>query len=351
MDELALLADTAGAAVVERFVQNRVKPDPGTFIGRGKVQQIAADNERFDLIIFDDDLTPAQANELEKQIGKRVIDRSGLILDIFARRAKTREARTQVELAQLQYLLPRLTGKWRHLERQAGGIGLRGPGETQLETDRRLIRTRISKLRKDLTQIEKQRDTQRQNRERAFKVAIVGYTNAGKSTLLNALTNSHVFVEDRLFATLDATVRSLKGPDAGQIVLIDTVGFIRKLPHHLVASFRSTLEETVRADHLLHVVDCSHPHFPEQMKQVEQTLQEMGLKDNPTTLVFNKADRVESAALIERIKLDYPQAEIISALRGIRVDRLKQQLHSLCKSWQKAIKDAEAKARTEAKQY
>ncbi len=263
---------------------------------------------------------------MEKTIGKRVVDRSGLILDIFAKRARTREARTQVELAQLQYLLPRLTGQWRHLERQAGGIGLRGPGETQLETDRRLVRKRISRLTKELQTIERQRATQRQRRLDFFKVAIIGYTNAGKSTLLNALTDAQAFVEDRLFATLDATVRVMKAVAAERILLIDTVGFIRKLPHHLVASFRSTLEETVLADLLLHLVDLSHPHYPEQMRQVKNTLDEMGLKDRQQLLVFNKVDKVQHAAELKRAQEQFPEALFISALRGIRVEALKDRL-------------------------
>ncbi len=319
--------------MVERFVQVRPRPDPGTFIGKGKVGEIAARNGEFDLVIFDDDLTPAQAAALEESIGKRVVDRSGLILDIFARRARTREARTQVELAQLQYLLPRLAGRWQHLERQAGGIGLRGPGETQLETDRRLVRKRISQLSKDLAGIERQRSTQRQRRQDFFKVAIIGYTNAGKSTLLNALTDAHAFVEDRLFATLDATVRMLKSPASRRILLIDTVGFIRKLPHHLVASFRSTLEETVLADLLLHVVDLSHPHYPEQMRQVERTLEEMGLRERSRLLVFNKVDLVQFSAEVKRAQAEYPEALFISALKGIQVDALQERLQQARDWW------------------
>lgn len=333
LDELALLADTAGAKVVERFVQSRPRLDSSTFIGRGKVKEIAAKNGRFDLVIFDDDLSPAQAAELEREIGKRVIDRSGLILDIFARRARTREARTQVEVAQLQYLLPRLTGQWHHLERQAGGIGLRGPGETQLETDRRIVRKRISRLHNELEKIEKQRQTQRKRRQNLFKVAIVGYTNAGKSTLLNALTESSVFVEDRLFATLDATVRTLKGPDSDRILLIDTVGFIRKLPHHLVASFRSTLEETILADLLLHVVDLSHPHYSDQIQQVKMTLDEMGLKDRPQWIIFNKIDQVQHSAEVGRVKSDYPEGMLISALKGIQIEELLKRLRKERNRW------------------
>jgi GTP-binding protein HflX len=335
MDELAQLADTAGAQTVARFVQARPKPDPATYIGKGKVGEIAAQNGDFDVIIFDDDLSPAQAGSLEKAIGKRVVDRSGLILDIFARRARTREARTQVELAQLQYLLPRLAGRWVHLERQVGGIGVRGPGETQLETDRRLVRKRISQLNRELKAIDQQRSNQRSRRQNLFKVAIVGYTNAGKSTLMNALTDSQLFVEDRLFATLDATVRAMKSADVNRVLLIDTVGFIRKLPHHLVASFRSTLDETVLADLLLHVVDLSHPHWSEQMRQVDRTLEEMGLKDRSRLLVFNKADKVEHAVEIQRIQNDYPDAELISALRGIRVDALKERLREARDQWGK----------------
>jgi GTP-binding protein HflX len=326
LDELALLADTAGAQIAGRFIQSRPKPDPATFIGRGKVGEIAAHNGSFDLVIFDDDLTPTQAATLEELIGKRILDRSGLILDIFARRARTRESRTQVELAQLQYLLPRLTGRWRHLERQAGGIGLRGPGETQLETDRRMVRQRIARLTKELEAIERQRSTQRRRRLDQFKVAIVGYTNAGKSTLLNALTDAKAFVEDRLFATLDSTVRMMKSPDPQRILLIDTVGFIRKLPHHLVASFRSTLEETVLADLLMHVVDLSHPHYPEQMRQVDRTLSEMGLQNRARLLVFNKIDLVRHSAELKRRQEEFPDAVFISALRGIQLDALRDRL-------------------------
>jgi len=337
LDELALLADTAGATIIERYVQSRHHPDPSTFIGRGKVSEIAQCNGKFDLVIFDDDLSPAQAAKLERMIGKRVIDRSGLILDIFARRARTRESKTQVELAQLQYLLPRLTGQWRHLERQKGGIGLRGPGETQLETDRRLVNKRIARLKNDLKQIEKQRKTQRKSRQQHFKVALVGYTNAGKSTLMNTLTSADVFVEDRLFATLDATVRALRYGDGDPLLIIDTVGFIRKLPHHLVASFRSTLEETVMADLLIHVVDLSHPHFPNQMRQVSETLQSLELQNHPMVLVFNKADKVKHQAEIKRLKAEYPDAEIISALKGIRIDALRERLRLEQKKWKQIV--------------
>ncbi|MCU0644116.1 MAG: GTPase HflX, partial [bacterium] len=272
LDELALLADTAGAEVLYRMVQEREVINPGYFIGRGKVDFLAqqVSDLKADLVIFDEDLSPAQARNLEEECKTKIIDRSGLILDIFARRAKTREAKTQVELAQLQYLLPRLTRRWTHLSRQAGGvgIGLRGPGETQLEVDRRMIRKRIATLSRELEQIEKQRDLRRRRRSDLFNVALMGYTNVGKSTLMNALTSSDVFVEDRLFATLDATVRLMDHAGDQKILLIDTVGFVRKLPHHLVASFKSTLEETREADLLLHLVDCSHPHFLDQMNVI-----------------------------------------------------------------------------------
>jgi GTP-binding protein HflX len=340
LEELALLADTAGAAVVGQFTQVREKRDPATFIGSGKVREIASHNGHFDLVIFDDDLSPAQAAKLERMIGKRVIDRSGLILDIFARRARTREARTQVELAQLEYLLPRLTGQWKHLERQAGGIGLRGPGETQLETDRRLVNKRIARLKDELVRIERQRSTQRKRRQSLFKAALVGYTNAGKSTLLNALTEADVFVEDRLFATLDATIRTMKGSSQDRVILIDTVGFIRKLPHHLVASFKSTLEETVRADLLLHIVDLSHPHYPDQMLQVDDMLREMGLKDRPRIMIFNKVDKVEYPAEIARLQNEYPEAVFISALRETGLDNLKERLQHARSDWQLNLANA-----------
>jgi len=350
MDELALLADTAGTRIVNRFVQTRAKPDPATYIGKGKVAEIADHHGEFDLVIFDDDLTPAQSNKLEDLIGTRVVDRSWLILNIFARRARSREARTQVELAQLQYLLPRLAGRWVHLERQAGGFKLRGPGETQLETDRRLVHKRIARLTRELKDIEKARNTQRQRRLDQFKVAIVGYTNAGKSTLMNALTDASVFVEDRLFATLDATVRTMKAPDAQRILLIDTVGFIRKLPHHLVASFRSTLEETILADLLMIVADLSHPHYTEQMRQVESTLQEMGLKDRPRLLVFNKLDQVKITAEIKRAQDEHPEAMFISALKGIQVDALKDRLRQARDRWM-AEKRQAVLAANQAPQY
>ena len=283
LDELALLTDTAGGEVIDKIIQERDKIDPAYFIGRGKAEIISdkVKESQANLVIFDDDLSPAQARNLEGLTGIKVLDRSGLILDIFARRAKTREAKTQVELAQLNYLLPRLTRQWTHLSRQVGGIGTRGPGETQLEVDRRLVRQRISYLTKALEKIKKQRDIRRQGRNDSYKVALVGYTNAGKSTLLNTLTKADVFVEDRLFATLDPTIRRLKLDNLREVLLIDTVGFIRKLPHNLVASFMSTLEEAVVADLLLHVVDVTHPQFLEHIAVAKDVLHELKISKKP----------------------------------------------------------------------
>jgi GTP-binding protein HflX len=328
LDELALLTDTAGAQVVGRFTQRLSKPDPGTFIGKGKVRELTTEiqNRSANGAIFDDDLTPAQVRNLERALDVKVLDRSGVILDIFARRARSNEARTQVELAQLNYLLPRLTRRWEHLSRQVGGIGVRGPGETQLEVDRRLVRERISKLKRDLEKIEKSRQVRRRKREDLFRAAIVGYTNAGKSTLLNALTGADAFVEDRLFATLDSTTRRLALSPQTSILLTDTVGFIRKLPHHLVASFRSTLEETVQSDLLIHVVDLSHPQFRAQMKAVKSVLQDLGLDERPRLFVFNKVDLLQEGAVLQWARSNYPGAVFISALRKIRLNDVLQRL-------------------------
>ncbi len=318
LDELALLADTAGGEVVARLLQERRQIDATYFIGKGKANELAELVKKLqaDIIIFDDDLTPAQTRNLENLTEVKVIDRSGLILDIFARRAKTKEAKTQVELAQLQYLLPRLTRRWTHLSRQYGGILTRGPGETQLETDRRLVQKRIALLTQELKKISQQRDTRRKARQNLFKIALVGYTNTGKSTLLNALTAADVFTEDRLFATLDPTIRTLKLDSHSRALLIDTVGFIRKLPHHLIASFHSTLEEAISADLLLHVIDVSHPMFMEQVGTVNQVLQELKIEQKPVILVFNKIDRLTDINLITRLREKYPTAVFISAARG-----------------------------------
>jgi GTP-binding protein HflX len=291
LDELEFLAYTAGASVEKRFTQNLPAPNPRTFVGTGKADEIASyikENE-IDIAIFDDELTPSQLKSIEKVFGCRILDRTNLILDIFAARARTAHAKTQVELAQYQYLLPRLTRMWTHLERQRGGIGMRGPGETEIETDRRIIRDKISKLKDDLKKIDKQMATQRKNRAKLIRVSLVGYTNVGKSTIMNLVSKSDVFAENKLFATLDTTVRKVVVGNLG-FLLSDTVGFIRKLPHSLVESFKSTLDEVREADLLLHVVDISHPQFEEQITVVNETLKELKCIDKPTVLVFNKID-------------------------------------------------------------
>ena len=331
LDELARLTETAGARVLQTVRQNRGLVHPATFIGRGKLDELKdqVDASDADLVIFDDDLSPAQVRNLEKTLARKVVDRSELILDIFARRARTREARLQVELAQLEYTLPRLTGMWKHLERQAGGIGTRGPGETQLETDRRIVRERIARLKKGLQAVERERETQRRRRRREFRAAIVGYTNAGKSTLFNALTRSRVFVEDRLFATLDATTRQLVSPRRDVVLLTDTVGFIRKLPHHLVASFHSTLVEAIEADLLLHVVDASDPHFRRQIAAVEEVLEGILKVPRPTTLLFNKTDRITDPTVVDGLRVEYPGSFAISARSGEGLDELRGYLWGL----------------------
>ena len=291
LDELAFLADTAGAEVVARFTQKLDNPNPRTFVGQGKLQEIKeyVEKNEIGMVIFDDDLSTKQVANIEKELQIKVLDRSSLILDIFAKRAQTATAKAQVELAQYQYLLPRLTRLWTHLERQKGGIGMRGPGETQIETDRRIIQRRISLLKEELRDIDRQKTLQRKNRGRLTRVALVGYTNVGKSTLMNLLSKSDVFAENKLFATLDTTVRKVTIENL-PFLLTDTVGFIRKLPTNLVESFKSTLDEVRDADLLVHVVDISHPQFEEQIAVVKQTLQEIGAGDKPVYLVFNKVD-------------------------------------------------------------
>jgi len=291
LEELEFLAETAGATTMKRFIQRVDVPNPRTFVGSGKVLEIKeyVEQNEIDIIIFDDELSPTQLRNLEKEFERKILDRTNLILDVFAQRAKTAYAKTQVELAQYQFLLPRLTRLWTHLERQRGGIGLRGPGETEIETDRRVIREKISRLKAELKKIDRQMSTQRQNRGNIVRVALVGYTNVGKSTIMNMISKSEVFAEDKLFATLDTTVRKVVFGNL-PFLLSDTVGFIRKLPHQLVESFKSTLDEVREADLLLHVVDISHPVFEEQLKVVVQTLQEIGAADKPVLLVFNKID-------------------------------------------------------------
>ena len=294
LDELAFLAETAGAETVRRFTQKLAHPDSKTFVGKGKLEEIKdyITGRNINLVIFDDELTGSQILNIEKALGVKTIDRSDLILDIFARRAKTAQAKTQVELAQYQYLLPRLKGMWKHLERQGGGIGTRGPGETEIETDRRIVKEKIALLRRRLSEIDKQSFTQRKDRGEFIRVALVGYTNVGKSTLMNILSKSEVFAENKLFATLDTTTRKVVF-DTTPFLLSDTVGFIRKLPHHLVESFKSTLDEVREADILLHVVDLSHPQYEDQFNVVNKTLQELKVTEKPMITIFNKLDQYE----------------------------------------------------------
>jgi GTP-binding protein HflX len=291
LDELAFLVQTAGGTVESRFLQAMPSANSKTFVGSGKLDEIKqyVKAAEIDMVVFDDELGPSQIRNLEKELECKILDRTNLILDIFAKRAKTSHAKTQVELAQYQYLLPRLTGMWTHLERQRGGIGLRGPGETEIETDRRIIRDKISLLKKKLVQIDKQKATQRKNRGKMVRVALVGYTNVGKSTLMNLISKSDIFAENKLFATLDTTVRKVVIENL-PFLLSDTVGFIRKLPHGLVESFKSTLDEVRESDILVHVVDISHPEFEDQIKTVNETLSEIGAADKPVIMAFNKMD-------------------------------------------------------------
>jgi GTP-binding protein HflX len=291
LDELEFLVATAGAETVKRFTQKLARPDRSTFVGSGRLEDIKAfvTEEEIDMVVFDDELTPSQLRNIENELQVKILDRNNLILDIFAGRAQTAQAKSQVELAQLQYLLPRLTRLWTHLERQKGGIGMRGPGESQIETDRRLILDKISLLKERLRQIDKQNQTQRKNRHQMVRVALVGYTNVGKSTIMNMLSKSEVFAENKLFATLDTTVRKVVIENV-PFLLSDTVGFIRKLPHHLVECFKSTLDEVREADILIHVVDVSHPNFDDQIRTVNETLKEIGAIDKRVITVFNKID-------------------------------------------------------------
>lgn len=305
LDELAFLASTAGAITVKRFTQKLQHPDSRTFVGKGKLEEIKKyiNGKDIRIIIFDDELTGAQINNIEKELNVKVIDRSDLILDIFARRAKTAQAKAQVELAQYQYILPRLRGMWKHLERLGGGIGTRGPGETEIETDRRIVRDKISLLRKRLAEIDKQAFTQRKDRGEFIRVALVGYTNVGKSTIMNLLSKRDVFAENKLFATLDTTTSKVVFENT-PFLLSDTVGFIRKLPHHLVESFKSTLDEVREADILLHVVDISHPAYEDQLGVVNKTLQELEAFDKPTITIFNKMDLYEERTFDEWLEED-----------------------------------------------
>lgn len=349
LDELEFLAETAGAEGERRFIQRLDKPSPKTYIGSGKLEEIKAYIKEHDikLVIFDDELTPSQLRNIEKELECRILDRTNLILDIFAQRAKTAYAKTQVELAQYQYLLPRLTGMWTHLERQKGGIGMRGPGESQIETDRRIILDKISRLKEQLKKIDRQMSAQRGNRGSLVRISLVGYTNAGKSTLMNLLAKSDVFAENKLFATLDTTVRKVVIGNV-PFLLCDTVGFIRKLPHQLVESFKSTLDEVREADILLHVVDISHPNFEEQIQVVHETLAEIGAKDKPLFLVFNKVDlykytpqdeydlgpKKQENYSIEELKNSWMEKEhspciFISAKEKLQIDKLRNDLYKM----------------------
>lgn len=316
LDELAFLASTAGVTAVKRYTQKLAHPDSRTFVGKGKLQEIKNYlllHKDVQLVIFDDELTGSQIQNIEKELGVKTIDRSDLILDIFATRAKTAQAKTQVELAQYQYILPRLKGMWKHLERQGGGVGTRGPGETEIETDRRIVKDKISLLRKRLAEIDKQSFTQRKDRGEFIRVSLVGYTNVGKSTIMNLLSKSEVFAENKLFATLDTTTRKVVFEQT-PFLLSDTVGFIRKLPHHLVESFKSTLDEVREADILLHVVDISHPQYEEQLNVVNKTLAELGAAEKPTITVFNKMDAFEKNTFDEWLE-DEVKQQILDDLK------------------------------------
>ena len=349
LDELAFLAQTAGAETVRTFTQKMHAPHRRTFVGEGKLEEIKAycDENEIDSVIFDDELSPSQLRNLERELKLKILDRTNLILDIFAARATTAYAKTQVELAQYQYLLPRLTGMWTHLERQRGGIGMRGPGETEIETDRRIIRDKISRLKEQLAKIDRQMATQRSNRGAMVRVALVGYTNVGKSTLMNVLSKSTVLAENKLFATLDTTVRKVVLENL-PFLLSDTVGFIRKLPHQLVESFKSTLDEVREADLLLHVVDISHPQAEDQLNVVTQTLKEIGAGDKPIFTVFNKIDAYQYTPIeaddlvteetrqnmpleqLERSYMaQYPASMFLSAAKGTNVAAFREELYRM----------------------
>ena len=332
LEELKFLADTAGADIIGKFTQNRSRPDPATFIGKGKAETIINQASELDcnLIIFNDDISPTQIKNLQKIAGEttKVIDRTGLILDIFTKHAKTKEAKTQVQLAQLEYFLPRLTRIWTHLERQMGGIGTRaGAGETQIEIDRRLIRNQIAKLKRELNTIEKQRKVQNHRRENAFRIALVGYTNAGKSTLMNALTDADVLVQDQLFATLDTTTRKLENIEVGiPVLLSDTVGFIRNLPHNLIASFRSTLGEIRDVDLLLKVFDASSDNIHEHIDTVEEVLKEMDMPNKTNIIVLNKIDAISDPQQLSGLKTRFKEASFISSLKNIGLKELSDRI-------------------------
>lgn len=337
LSELAQLASTAGAQVVDTVVQRLEKPTAPYYIGKGKAQEVARScgGKQATSLIFDDELSPAQGRNLEKITSRKVLDRTQLILDIFAQRARTREGRLQIELAQLQYLLPRLTRMWTHLSRQTGGIGTRGPGETQLEVDRRRVQERISRLERDLGEVRKVRTVQREGRLRHHwpVAALVGYTNAGKSSLLNRLTGAGVLAENKLFATLDPTTRQYVLPNRQKILMTDTVGFIRKLPHTVIESFRATLEEVALADILFHVVDLSHPRFHEQMEAVDETIRELGAEGKQTVLIFNKIDAVTNPEMVAATLAHHPGAVGVSAATGEGIPELLEELEVRLAAW------------------
>ncbi len=348
-DELEFLALTAGAKTIKRFTQRLAHPDTRLFVGKGKLEEIATyvqSHPDVTMAILEDDVSPKQYSNIEEALKIKVLDRSSLILDIFAQRAQTAQARTQVELAQLQYLLPRLRGMWTHLERQQGGIGMRGPGEKEIETDRRIVRYQIGLLKKELETIDRQSQTQRKQRGAMIRVAMVGYTNVGKSTLMNTLAKADVFAENKLFATLDTTVRKVVF-DAVPFLLSDTVGFIRKLPHHLVESFKSTLDETRESDIIMHVVDIAHPQYEDQIRTVQATLKDLGVDDKPTLMVFNKMDLYREryfdelvdtetkdnieAELIENLTNKYGESVIMSATSKENIEELRERLGRMIK--------------------
>ncbi|MDP1726093.1 MAG: GTPase HflX [Bacteroidota bacterium] len=359
LDELAFLAHTAGAKVLKRFTQKLTYPNPRTFIGEGKLEEISeyVVAHEIDIVIFDDELSPSQIRNLEGTLKCKILDRSNMILDIFASRAKTAQAKFQVELAQAQYMLPRLTRMWTHLSKHKGGIGMKGPGETEIETDRRVLREKITKLKERLDLINKQADTRRRNRDEKVRVALVGYTNVGKSTLMNVLTKSDVFAEDKLFATLDSTVRKVDWAGCS-FLLSDTVGFIRKLPHQLIECFKSTLDEIREADILLHIVDISHANFEEQIHVVSETLKEIKAHDKRVLLVFNKIDKLKEPFILDEETIESKQAYIeqlkntwmakenlqvvfISAGKKINIDELREllseQVKEVVKEYKKSL--------------
>ncbi len=342
LEELGELVKSAGGEVVETAIQRRAKPTAAYYIGPGKANELATTCKQNNIgtVIFNVELSPAQSRNLEKVFERKILDRTQLILDIFAQRAKSKDGKLQIELAQLQYLLPRLTGMWTHLSRQSGGIGTRGPGETQLEVDRRRVTEKIARLSRELDEVRQQRTVQRQGRMRQHWpiVSFVGYTNAGKSTLLNKMTNAEVYAADKLFATLDPTTRQFVLPNKQKLLLTDTVGFLKQLPHHLIESFKATLEEVAEADLLLHVVDLSHPLYEQQMEAVKTVLEELHAWGKQMIIVFNKIDKVANPALVEQVLHHYPNSVAISAVTGEGMDQLFSEIEQQVKSWRQKVK-------------